>query len=104
MRITTLAAVAVLSAAIAAPALAQQPGGGGGRGPMADFATMDANKDGKVTKEEFTKTLPEQAQAMADQIFARRDANGDGTLSKEEADAPMGRGGRGPGGGAPGGQ
>ena len=91
MRISTLLTAAAL-AAIAAPALAQPPGGG--RGGLPDFAAMDANKDGKVTKEELTAALPEQAKQFADRIFESRDTNKDGAISKEENDAApaMGRG------------
>lgn len=108
MRITTLFATAALAVVVAAPAFAQPPAGGpggGGRGMLPDFATMDANKDGKVSKEEFIKALPEQAKERGEQMFTRRDANTDGSLSKEEAEAPGGRGGgRGPGGAPPAGQ
>lgn len=97
MRISTLLTAAAFAAAFAAPALAQPPAGGG-RG-LPDFATQDANKDGKVTKEELTASLPEQAKQFADRIFDTRDANKDGSISKVESDAaPAGRGG---GGGAP---
>jgi len=103
MRTTTLLSVAALAAIIAAPALAQPPGGG--RGGLPTFEVMDANKDGKVTKEELTAALPEQAKQFADRIFDSRDTNPkDGSISKAENDAApaMGAGrGRGPG-GAPG--
>ncbi len=102
MRISNLLTAAALAAIVASPALAQPPGGG--RGGLPDFATMDANKDGKVTKEELTASLPEQAKQFADRIFDSRDTNKDGSISKEENDAApaMGGGrGRGPG-GAPG--
>ena len=35
-------------------------------------------------KGEWTTTLPEQAQAMADQIWGRVDADGDGSVTKEQ--------------------
>ena len=92
MRITTLLAVATLTAAVAAPAFAQPPAGG--RGGLPTFDAMDANKDGKVTKEELTAALPEQAKSFADRIFTARDTNKDGAITKEENDAApsMGRG------------
>lgn len=105
MRMTTLLTAAAVAGIMAAPALAQPPGGGAGRGLLPAFEEMDANKDGKVSKEEFTKALPEQAQQFADRIFDSRDVNPkDGYLSKEEnAAAPAMGGGRGRGaGGAPG--
>jgi hypothetical protein len=104
MRTSTLLSVAALAAIVAAPALAQPPGGGRG-GFLPPFETQDANKDGKVTKEELTASLPEQAKQFADRIFESRDINPkDGAITKAESDAApaMGRGGgRGPG-GAPG--
>jgi Ca2+-binding EF-hand superfamily protein len=48
------------------------------------FARLDANKDGKVTKDEFT--------VVADKIFARLDTNNDGTITKAEAAAHRGHG------------
>ena len=101
MRITTLLTTAVLAVAVAAPAFAQPPAGGGRGGPQmtpeeraAAFKTADKNADAKLSKEEFAATLPEQFRANADMIFPRRDANGDGAISLEEYSA-AGRGGRG---------
>jgi HlyD family secretion protein len=48
------------------------------RRPRLDFAQLDKNKDGKLTKEE----LPEQMQ----QFFDRLDTNHDGAVSKQEFD------------------
>lgn len=94
MRISTLVIGAAIAAALAAPAFAQPQGGGGGRGdPAARFAAADTNKDGKVSKEEFKASLPEQVQGRADELFEARDTNKDGFLSPEEMAA--GRGGRG---------
>jgi Ca2+-binding EF-hand superfamily protein len=44
------------------------------------FTTMDANKDGVLTKEEFA------AHGMGDD-FAKYDANGDGKVTRSEYDA-----------------
>lgn len=88
----------------------------GGPGPMFDFATIDTDKDGKVTKEEMMAfrqsrvagtdadgdgfiTAEELAAHMKAQMDARiderakarvaaQDANGDGKLSAEELVAP----------------
>jgi collagen type III alpha len=57
-----------------------RPGAGALPAPRQMFERLDANKDGKLTKEE----LPERMQ----EGFARLDANGDGTLNVEE----LGRG------------
>ena len=45
-------------------------------GPMAAFALMDADKDGKVTKDELTAHRRDRAAAL--------DANGDGLISLDE--------------------
>ena len=55
-----------------------KPGGPGGRGGKF-MARFDSNKDGKVSKEEFTGPPF---------IFQKLDKNGDGFISKE--DAPKG--------------
>lgn len=65
------------------------------RGGDADafFKKLDANGDGKVSKEEFKKFFEQMAEKIeklkgkadfADKIFDKLDANGDGSLSKEE--------------------
>jgi hypothetical protein len=68
------------------------PGGKGpGRDPARLFKRIDANGDGKVSKEEFKaffekfgkgrlKDNPE----LLDKLFDRLDANGDGSLSPDE--------------------
>jgi hypothetical protein len=80
MKYLVLAAAAV---SLAAPAFAQQttptP-----EERAARFDAGDKNKDGKLDKAEWTATLPEQAQAMADQIWGRVDADGDGSVTKEQ--------------------
>ncbi len=77
-----LATLAIVAAALAAPALAQTPPTPEER--AARFDAADKNKDGKLDKAEWTTTLPEQAQAMADQIWGRVDADGDGSVTKEQ--------------------
>jgi len=88
---------------IAGMAFAQ--GGGQGKGAQGAapkygcqqrFDELDANKDGKVTKEEFL-AAPHHV-ANAEQNFRAMDVNGDGSLTKEEFCASKGRG-RGQGGG-----
>ena len=86
MKVTTFVA-ATMVAVVAAGSAVAQPGGT----PLtpeqreARFVTADANKDGKLDKAEFVTSLPEQAQAMADQIWsARVDADGDGFVTKEQ--------------------
>ena len=64
----------------------QRPGSGGERpqGRM-DFGqlfeTKDANKDGKLTKEELSDV---DSRFPVDQFFERADADGDGAITKEE--------------------
>jgi hypothetical protein len=92
-----LATLAIAAAALAAPALAQPPAQTPEQREAA-FKTADKNNDGKLDKAEWTTTLPEQAQAMADQIWGRVDGDGDGFVTKEQF-LTMRRGGG--GGGAP---
>jgi Ca2+-binding EF-hand superfamily protein len=49
----------------------------GGKGPR--FGMMDTDKDGKVTKAEFT--------AAEDKMFSKLDANGDGVITADEMQA-----------------
>jgi hypothetical protein len=75
--------LAAAAASLAAPSFAQQtPSTPEER--AARFDAGDKNKDGKLDKAEWTATLPEQAQAMADQIWGRVDADGDGSVTKEQ--------------------
>ncbi len=63
------------------PALAM-PGAGKSAG---SFQKMDADKDGKVSKEEFSKAHP----GMKESTFSVLDKNGDGYLTQEEWDSFM---------------
>jgi hypothetical protein len=75
--------VFTVAVAIAVPAFAQQtPPTPEER--AARFDAADKNKDAKLDKAEWTATLPEQAQAMADQLWGRVDADGDGSVTKEQ--------------------
>lgn len=85
MNLKVFLAASMLATLVAAPALAQ-PGT-----PMtpeqreARFVAGDTNKDGKLDKAEWTAILPEQAKAMADQMWSSRvDADGDGFVTKEQ--------------------
>ncbi len=79
-----IAMIAGAAAAIAQDTTpAQKPVGapGGGRMPfMVTFDEMDANKDGKLTLDEFRAAQ----EKMADQRFGRLDKNGDGAITKDE--------------------
>ncbi|MEI9890833.1 MAG: EF-hand domain-containing protein [Caulobacteraceae bacterium] len=94
---------ALVLAALPALALAQPPGGGA-RQPQtpeqveASFKQMDTNKDGSISKDEWT------AAGRREQGFTRFDTNGDGKITLEEMKAvaaSFAAGGGGPGGGAP---
>lgn len=72
-----------------------RPEGRPGSGPNPFFARMDANGDGKVSKEEAPERLKEN--------FARMDKDGDGFITEAELRASF-EGGRGPRPGQPDGQ
>ena len=69
----------VLLVTIGMPAAAQQS--------TADdaFATLDLNRDGKLSESEFAPLLdPKASSDQKQQEFARWDANGDKSISKDE--------------------
>jgi hypothetical protein len=68
--------------------------GGQGAAPMTGcqqrFDSLDTNKDGQVTKEEFMAT-PHQ-RGNPEQMFKTVDVNGDGSLTKDEFCSGKGKG------------
>ena len=73
-----------LAATLVAPAFAQ-PAPQTPEERSTRFDAADKNHDGKLDKAEFISTLPEQAKAMADQIWSSRvDGDGDGFVTKEQ--------------------
>ena len=86
-----LAAGAVAVAQQAEPAPAASPAAAAEHGPKQmwerRFGPMDADKDGKITYEEFAK-FNEQKQK---ERFTRFDRNGDGVLSPDDVPAPKPR-------------
>ena len=76
--------LAIGAAFLAGPAFAQPPAAPTEAEREAKFVAADKNKDGKLDKAEWLTTLPEQAQAMADQLWGRVDADGDGFITKEQ--------------------
>jgi hypothetical protein len=75
--LTTLTLAAVVAAGLSTASFAQQGGhGGADRQPPFNFSEMDANSDGKVTKEEIA--------AHRTAMIAAIDANGDGNITADE--------------------
>ena len=90
-KIVLIAAIA----AVAAPALAQPPGGRPQQTPeerAAAFDKADANKDGNLDAAEFKASLGDRAANMdADRLkaaFDRRDTDQNGKISKAEYITP----------------
>ena len=76
-RIIAAALAGAVTLSLAGAAMADgRMGGRGGMGPQIDFTAADADKDGKLTREEIT--------AHRAARFAAADADKDGKLSAEE--------------------
>lgn len=73
----------VLGLALAAAPAAAMPGAG--KSSAESFQKMDADKDGKVTKEEFAKAHP----GMKESTFGVLDKDNNGCLTQEEWDSFM---------------
>jgi len=85
MKIQAILAFGMLVATVAAPAMAQQ--GGMQMSPeqrAARFDTLDADKNGLLTKEEWLPSIPDQMKDYADQIWAMMDMAGKGSVTKEQ--------------------
>ncbi|CAN5901648.1 hypothetical protein BH11VER1_BH11VER1_11680 [soil metagenome] len=78
MKITALLFALLLSASMTYAADAEKPK----PNPEEMFKKKDANGDGKVSKEEFTKGAKDAAKAEA--TFTAKDKDKDGSLTKEE--------------------
>ncbi len=83
MKIMKCLAVAALTCALAAPAIAQ------GSPPTpeeraARFDAADKDKDGKMSKAEFVDMLPALAKGRGDTMWARIDPTGKGAVTKAE--------------------
>jgi len=85
MKIMTGLVGIALAVALAGQAAAQGPGAMSPEQRAARFAAGDKNGDGKLDKAEWLAILPDQAKAMADQIWESRvDADGDGFITKDQ--------------------
>lgn len=74
---TIIAAIALVAALAAVPAAWAAAQADNTKAAEEMFTTMDTNKDGVLTKEEFA------AHHMAD-AFAKADKNGDGKVTRDE--------------------
>lgn len=83
MRRTAIATLIGFSLALSAAAVAHAEQQRTGLN-IPDFETLDANKDGKVTKEEFLAKLPPEQRSVGERVFAARDANKDGVITPDE--------------------
>ncbi len=110
-KLMILSGVALLG--LAGSAVAQPPGQGPRRAvdvtraeviqrTDAAFARLDANRDGRFTREEAQARGQQRREDVRTRMFERLDADDNGQISREEfAQARRGRGMRGPGGPGP---
>jgi Ca2+-binding EF-hand superfamily protein len=80
MKMSAILTVAAFSAALAAPVSAQEQ--------FPNFETMDANRDGVVTKAEFMAALTDAQKRLGERVFDARDTDKDGKLTREEFNPP----------------
>lgn len=110
-KLMILSGVALIG--LAGAALAQPPGPGPDRAQRrgadvtraqviqrsdAAFARLDANRDGRFTREEGQALGAQRRQQMQTRMFEQLDADHDGQISREEFAQARGPGRRGPGG------
>lgn len=50
----------------------------------AEFAEIDANKDGKISKDEFVNYYVQKSKERYEQLFKNKDKDGDGALTVNE--------------------
>lgn len=95
MKITKLIVLSLVIAGFAVSAFAQMPQGNNEinlkemRKKMTEmsdqeFAAMDTNKDGKISKEEYQKFIVDQALKKSEESFKSIDTNNDGYVTKKE--------------------
>jgi Ca2+-binding EF-hand superfamily protein len=93
--LTTLLAVLALGVSVNAQAPKGEKGKGPKMTPEEAFKKKDGNGDGKVSKEEFTKTKDASKAEGLGKMFDAKDKNKDGSLDLEEFKAggkPKGKG------------
>lgn len=89
--ITLAAAVAILASSVVPASAADKAAKK--RDPEQIFKKLDANSDGKVSKDEFNRLADrlakkldaDKAKEMATKLFEKLDADKDGSISAEEA-------------------
>jgi Ca2+-binding EF-hand superfamily protein len=74
----------LIGSATAEAAKAKKPGK---KGPEARLAKVDADKDGKNSREEFAAKLGEGGEQLTAKRFSKLDRNGDGYLTLDELKA-----------------
>jgi Ca2+-binding EF-hand superfamily protein len=81
----TVAVAVVAAFAFGAMAKAEEKKEAKKHDPAKAFARMDANTDGKLTKEEFVAAFPKaKSKEAMEKKFAKMDANSDATVTLEE--------------------
>lgn len=59
------------------------------KGPAARFAKLDVDKDGKLSRDEFTAAAKQDGKVKAAKRFSKIDANSDGYASLDELKAAI---------------
>lgn len=80
MKLTTLAVITLILAAIAAPAVAQPTQ----EQRAARFDAGDKDHDGKLSKDEFVAHLPDALQSQSEDMWAHYNPTKKSALSKTE--------------------
>jgi Ca2+-binding EF-hand superfamily protein len=82
MKVTSILFALLVATSFSYGADAEKKGDKPKADPEAMFKKMDANGDGKVSKEEFLKGAKDAAKK--EEQFTKKDKDKDGSLSKEE--------------------
>ena len=87
MIIAILAVMALGGFTAMAEDAAKKDGGDKPKHHKKAFEEVDANKDGKISPDEFKAALSKLEPAKVEAFFKKKDANADGALSPEEYNA-----------------